>query len=286
MKIAITGAGGLVGSHLAHHLAPAHSVEPLTHSALDVTDREAVLRWAATERPQLIINCAVIGVDECERDQAAARAVNTDGPKNLAEAAAAGGSEIIHFSSNYVFDGKETGREPYTIRDVPRPVNTYGRTKLEGEAAVRAAAPQSLIVRTSWVYGSGKDSFLSIAAERLLSGERVRAISHTWSSTTYVRDLVHRIDEILRRRRYGTYHIVNEGVCSYLDFAREAARLVGLSESEAARLIEAVGEEEMRRDAPRPRYTPMRCLLSEELGLGPLRDWRMALAAYIEESVR
>jgi dTDP-4-dehydrorhamnose reductase len=180
--------------------------------------------------------------------------------------------------------GRNRGREPNTIKDEPKPINTYGSTKLEGEEAVRSAAPRSYIIRTSWVYGSGKDSFLSTAAKRLHSGKPVRAITDTWASTTYVEDLVSRIREILLHRRYGTYHLVNEGVCSYYHFAREAAHLVRLSEDEARQLIETVREEEMNRGAVRPRYTPMRCLLSEDLGLTPMRNWRSAIAAYVRDS--
>jgi dTDP-4-dehydrorhamnose reductase len=108
MKIAITGAGGLIGTHLAKRLSARHEVQSLAHTDLDITDKLGVLNWVARERPQLIINCAVIGVDECECDPGAAHAVKVEGPKHLAEAAAATrGSEIIHFSSNYVFEGEE-----------------------------------------------------------------------------------------------------------------------------------------------------------------------------------
>jgi dTDP-4-dehydrorhamnose reductase len=281
LKVTITGAGGLVGGRLAARLGEKHEVRALGRGDLDITNRDAIFRHVAYEPPELIVNCAVLGVDKCERDVRAARASNVDGPKALAEAASGVGAEFVHFSSNYVFGGEEEGRAPYTVADEPRPLNVYGRTKLEGELAVRAAAPRSYVVRTSWVYGPGKDSFLSTAHAKLKSGGTVRAINDTWASTTYVEDLAGRLEEIIERRAYGTYHVVNEGVCSYEDFAHEAARLVGLGADEAARLIEGVREEEMGREAARPRYTPMRCLLSEELGLRPLRDWRRALAAYV-----
>jgi len=281
VTIAITGAGGLVGRHLAARFGAKREVLSLGHADLDITDRGAVLAWAETERPQLIVNCAVMGVDECESDESAARALNVDGPRALAEAAARLDAEFVHFSSNYVFGGEEEGREPYTFKDEARPVNVYGRTKLEGERAVLRAAPRSYVVRTSWVYGVGKESFLGSAHARLRAGKTVRAITDTWASTTYVADLARRVEEILERHVYGTYHVVNRGVCSYHDFALEAARLAGLRIEDAARLIETATEAEMNRAAARPRYTPMRCVLSEELGLAPLRDWREALAAYV-----
>ena len=281
MKVAITGAGGLVGQHLSERFARNHEVLPLRHADLDITDAEAVRSVVGSERPGLVINCAVVGVDECERGETLARAVNVDGPEALAAAAAAAGAEVVHFSSNYVFGGEHEGRESYTAADEPRPVNVYGRTKLAGELAVRSVNPRCHVIRTSWVYGPGKESFLATAHARLRSGKTVRAIVDTWANTTYVEDLVSRVEEILASRAYGTYHVVNEGVCSYHDFALEAARLAGLGNDEAARLIESVREEEMGREALRPRHTPMRCLLSEALGLGPLRHWRDALAAYV-----
>ncbi|HJQ32793.1 MAG TPA: dTDP-4-dehydrorhamnose reductase [Pyrinomonadaceae bacterium] len=280
-KVLIAGAGGLVGRHLARRLAARYEVLALKHSDLDITDRAAVWRLIESERPDLVVNCAVLGVDECERDPDAAHALNVEGPRALAEAAGPVGADVLHFSTNYVFDGRAEGREPYTQEDEPRPLNVYGRTKLEGERAVRAASMQSFVVRTSWVYGRGKESFLSTAYARLAAGQAVRAIVNTWANTTYVEDLVTRVEEILAGRVYGVYHVVNEGVCSYYDFAVEAARLAGLNESDAARLVETVREEEMRREAERPRYTPMRCLLSEGLGLAPLRHWRDALAAFV-----
>lgn len=283
MKIIVTGSGGLVGAQLSRHLATKHRVLPLTHRDLDITDREAVRRLIFDERPALIINCAVIGVDDCEHDPALAQAVNEAGPQTLAEAAAEVSAEFLHFSTNYVFDGMSERQLPFTIDDEPCPINVYGTTKLAGERAVRAAASRSFIVRTSWVYGVGKESFLSTVHRHLLAGKPVRAIADVWASTTYVADLVARIEEILAHHHYATYHVVNSGVCSYEEFAREAARRAGVAGTEANKLIEVVYEANMQRLARRPRRTPLRCLVSEALGLAPLRDWSTALAEYVAE---
>ncbi|MBI1760625.1 MAG: dTDP-4-dehydrorhamnose reductase [Acidobacteria bacterium] len=287
MKIAITGAGGLVGQSLQQHWARTFATEcevrALSHQALDITDGAAVRHWCERERPTLLINCAVIDVDLCERDLALAQAVNVDGPRHLAAAAADIGAEVLHFSTNYVFDGRTQGRV-YTQADKASPINNYGRTKLAGERAVQTANAHSYIVRTSWVFGPGKESFLATLPRKLRAGERVRAITDVWASATYVNDLVARVAELLARRRYGVYHVVNGGVCSYHDYALECARLLGLDEARISALIEAVSEDEARRLAERPRYTPMQCSLSAELGLPPLCDWRAALAAYVQQS--
>ncbi len=272
-----------MGSHLAMRLARDHDVLALKHDDLDITDHGAVHRCALSIKPSLIINCAVIQVDESEQDPSKAQAVNVDGPRFLAAAASQLDAEMVHFSSQYAFDGEPVGRLPYTIDDEPRPVNVYGKTKVASEACVRDLCARSYIIRTSWVYGSGKTSFLCTVHNDFHSGKPVRAIVDIWSSTTYVEDLIQRMLHILDKRRYGTYHVVNEGVCSYYEFAMEAGRLVGLNQEQLDQLIERVHEGDMKRIAPRPRYTPMRCLRSEELGLPPMRDWRVALADYVGE---
>lgn len=283
MKILVTGAAGLVGSHLARRLARDHEVLALTHGALDIAGRDAVFKAVRQAQPGLIVNCAVLQVDDAEQFPARAQAVNVDGPRFLAEAANDIGGEIIHFSTQYAFAGEPLHRAPYTIDDEPCPVNNYGRSKVVGEAAVRGACPRSYIVRTSWVYGSGKNSFLCTVANDLRSGKKVRAIDDIWSSTTLVGDLIDRTMAIHATGSYGTYHAVNGGVCTYYEFALEAARLSGLPRAQADSLIEVTHERDMRRIAPRPRYTPLRCLLSERLGLAPLRDWREALADFIKD---
>lgn len=283
MKILITGAAGLVGSHLARRLASDHEVLALRHADLDITDRESVQRWMDANRPQLIFNCAVLQVDESEQEPARSQAVNVDGPRHLAAAARSVGAEMVQFSSQYVFAGEQTNRPAYTIADEPRPINVYGRTKLGGEQAVRDANERSYIIRTSWVYGSGKSSFLCAVHGDLRGGKKVRAIDDIWSGTTYVADLIERLLLIRSTGRYGTYHIVNQGVCSYYEFALEAGRLLGLDRGQLEPLIEVTHERDLKRLAARPRYTPMRCVLSEKLGLAPMRDWHDALAAYVRE---
>lgn len=285
MKILITGSAGLVGSHLARRLADLHEVIALSHGELDITDAAAVRRLVLRYEPELIFNCAVLQVDESEQAPAKARAVNGDGPRYLAQAASEVGAEMVHFSTQYAFDGEPIGRPAYTANDEPRPANEYGRSKVAGESAVRAACTRSFIIRTSWVYGSGKNSFLCTVYDDLKAGKRVRAIDDIWSSTTYVGDLIERAMAIRATGQYGIYHVVNDGVCSYYEFALEAGSLLGLKRERIDSLIEISHERDMCRIAARPRYTPLRCLRSEQLGLPPLRDWRAALAEYVSSCV-
>lgn len=285
MKVAIAGAGGLVGKELARQFAKEHQVWPLTHRDLDVTDGQAIRRVIFDQRPALIINCAVLGVDACEIEPALAWSVNVAGAENLASAANALDADFLQLSTNYVFDGKLAADSVYTVKDMPCPINVYGQTKLAAERAVSAASRRCFIVRTSWVFGVGKESFFSTAHRSLNRSEKIRAITDVRASTTYVRDLGLRIIEILPRRHYSTYHVVNGGSCSYYDFALEAGRVLKLPDSELMNLIEPVKVSALRQNAQRPPHTPMRCLVSEELGLAPLRDWREALAEYIRDSL-
>lgn len=281
MRVLITGAAGLVASHFAERLARDHEVLALGHGDLDISDGAAVNQRVMDSAPNLILNGAVVQVDEAQTNPAKALAVNVAGPRMLANAANRVGAEIVHFSTQYVFAGEPIGRLPYTVADEPRPVNNYGNTKLAGERAVREACPRSYILRTSWVYGSGKNSFLCTVHKNLRAGKSVRTITDNWSSTTFVEDLIDRTLEILKLGRHGIYHVVNEGVCTYQEFALEAGRLVGLSAARVNELLQLVTEADMKRPAPRPIYTPMRCMLSQELGLAPMRNWKAALAAYV-----
>jgi dTDP-4-dehydrorhamnose reductase len=281
MRIMIAGAGGLVGRELARGLSDNHQVLALKRQDLDITNNQAVRQLVDDERPSLIIDCAVLGLSACEIDQSRAWDVNVVGTENLARAAAGVDADFMYLSTNYVFDGKREDNLPYTIHDTPAPVNTYGQTKLAGERVAMSVSLRTFVVRTSWIFGVGKKNFFSTIHHSLRAGKRTQSITDVWASSTYVRDLAARVDEILKHRHYSIYHVVNRGTCSYYDFALEAARVLNLSNAATKHLIEPVKASEVPHSVRRPRFTPMRCVVSEELGLSPMRDWRASLADYI-----
>lgn len=280
MKIAIFGAGGFVGREFTRQCSATATVLALTRQELDITDHSAVQSFICTAKPQLVINCAVLGIDACERDPSSAWAINVRGPENVAKAVASIDADMVQLSSNFVFSGNRSNGSFYTADDAPQPINVYGETKLAGEHAVRAAVRRSFIVRTSWVFGPGKSNFFSTVPRSLSAAKRVRAVTDVWASATYVKDLVSRIIEIVSDGRYATYHVVNDGLCSYYEFALEVACLLEVSDRA---LVEPVTLREFEFDARRPGYTPMRCVGSGAIGLAPLRDWRLALAEYVRE---
>lgn len=266
MRVVVAGAGGMVGRALTKRFR----ATGLIHADLDVRDASDVRRTIAKLKPDLVINTSVYGVDESEANPSAAEEVNIDGPANLAIAAEKVGAALLHFSSNYVFDGRE--RHTYSTDDPPNPINVYGRTKLTGECAAFFRGTRTYVIRSSWIFGDGKESFVSSVHRKLRAGEQVRAVSDIWASVTYLEDLVAGVAHVVERGKPGLYHIVNEGVCTNEMFAREAAKLTGASES----LIEATPSRDLHK-ARRPRYTPMRSSI-------PLRNWREALQAYIAAS--
>jgi dTDP-4-dehydrorhamnose reductase len=274
----ITGAAGLLGRHASARLSESlWKVTAHTHQQLDITKEMDVRAAIETARPDLIINCAVTGdVDRCEREPDWAAAVNTEGPRLLARACRDLGIEIVHVSTDYVFDGSKEGF--YTEQDEPRPLCVYGRSKLAGEAAVRAETERSYIIRTSWIFGAGGRNFGSRVIEYARRGLEIKCVTDQTSITTYAPDLARRIEEIVNRGEHGLYHVTSTGATSWYDFAREALARAGLGHIE----IKPVTRADLGQLALRPRNTAMKSLLSERLGLAPLRHWRDALPEFVE----
>ena len=279
-RVLTTGAEGLLGRYFTRQLLGQCSLMAHSHASLDVTNANAVEAMCELERPDLIINCAVLGVDAGERDPARANAVNVVGPRNLAVCAEAIGADLVHFSSNYVFAGDRVDDTPYTVADLPQPINHYGESKLAGENAVRDVCTRSFIIRTSWIFGQGKAGFVNETRRHLLAREPVHAMTNIRANTTFAADLVQRTLEVVRQGTHDTYHLVNTGVCSYYDIAMEIGRLLQLSQAELERLVNGSHAPAASWLASRPFYTPMRCLTSEQLGFAPMRHWTLALADY------
>ena len=275
----ITGATGLLGRFMAGRLERAGwRVFAFPHADLDVTNPENVRQAFAQAKPQLVINCAATtDVDRCEREPSWAYAVNAEGPRLLAEQCNDCEADLVHISTDYVFDGLKG--DLYTQEDETNPLSVYAQTKLSGEVAVRAEARRFYIVRTSWIFGPGGKNFGSRVVQLARSGARIRAVTDQTSIPTYAPDLAERIEELVNLGAHGLYHITNTGPTNWFDFARLALDLAELSDIP----IESVSREELKQLAPRPLDTPMRCIVSENLGLPALRHWRDAVEEFIRE---
>jgi dTDP-4-dehydrorhamnose reductase len=176
MRILLTGAGGQVGHELAQALAPLGEVDARDRAGLDLADADALVRACRGLRPALIVNAAAYtAVDRAESDAEAARLVNARAPGILAEEAKRLGAVLVHYSTDYVFDG--SARSPYREDDPVGPLNEYGRGKLEGERAVAASGCRHLVFRTSWVYGPRGRNFLLTMLSLAATRDEVRVVA-------------------------------------------------------------------------------------------------------------
>ena len=286
-RIVIAGAGGQLGGYLSSLAArQGRDIVALTSSQFDITDPAAAER--IVQRGDVVINCAAYtDVDGAETDEAGAFAVNEAGPGHIARACARAGAQLIHVSTDYVFNGDFGGAapRPYEPSDRTAPQGVYARSKAAGEQAVLAALPEAVVVRTAWVYtgGTGKD-FVAVM-RRLAAAEDsdrpVDVVDDQTGSPTYVGDLAEALLQIVDDRVPGPIlHAANEGAVSRFDQARAVFEECG---ADAAR-VRPVSTEQFPRPAPRPAYTALGSGQSAAAGLRPLRPWRPALVAALAAS--
>lgn len=271
MRVLVTGAGGQLGLELAEILpGRGHETVALSRAELDVADPDAVEEVVGTHRPDLVVNAAAYtNVDGCETETELAYSVNALGPRNLAETCERLGCELLHVSTNYVFDGEAD--RPYEPFDRPNPISAYGRTKLAGEEYVKHLTRRWYVVRSAGVYGRGHNfvrTMLRVAGDR----DVLKVKNDEFISPTYARDLAEGIAGIAESGRYGLYHLTNAGSCSWYEFTQEIFRLAGVE----VEVVPIPGSE-----YPLPAARPANGVLSS-LGSFELRHWREALTDYLE----
>jgi dTDP-4-dehydrorhamnose reductase len=267
----------MVGRAVTRHCT-AHGDDVIVHNrkSLDITHDDAVSATLSRDAPEVVINCAAwTDVDGCEGDPERAFEVNARGVENLATSSRECNAGFVTISTDFVFEGSKEGF--YTQRDDPHPLSVYGDSKLQGERRAQIACARTTIVRTSWVFGHGGRNFLSTVIERARRGERLSAIADAYGTPTYAGDLAVRLRELAQLDLPGVYHVVNSGAgASYEEFARTALDMAGCGDAK----IETVSMDALKRPAPRPRNSRLRCLLSEHIGLPALRSWQDALKVF------
>ena len=279
MHILIVGAGGRLGRVLAADLAAhGHRVTAPERAALDVTNDSRVRAVLGTHRPDVVVNCSAYNaVDAAERDPAAAFALNAEAPERLAEAADAIGARLVHFSTDFVFDGHAT--QPYAEDAPASPLSVYGASKLAGEEAVRRL-PSHYILRVESLFGGtgvrGHRATVDAITDTILAGGPVRAILDRTVSPSYADDVAQATRMLVESGAlYGTYHCVASGHTNWYELAREIARQLDVD----AR-IEPILAADLQTPARRPQF----CALSNDklrrLGLD-LPSWQSALARHL-----
>jgi dTDP-4-dehydrorhamnose reductase len=240
---------------------------------LDITDSAAVHAAVAAARPDVVVNCAAFtDVDGCEEREDEATEINGAGAGVIAAAAAAAGALVVHVSSDYVFAG--TKESPYLESDPVGPLSAYGRSKLAGENAVRAAAPDHhLIVRSSWLFGVGGRNFVATISRLAAEREEISVVTDQVGCPTFTGHLARALVECGERGLRGTAHVAGGGYCTWNEFAHAIVQSTG-AECRVAPATSA----EMARPAPRP---AMSALESERSDLPVLPPWRDGLSAYL-----
>ena len=241
--ILLIGKSGQLGSELFRSLPRVGTVVPVGPSSdssqrcLDLADRDSVERCVKAIRPDIVVNAAAYtSVDKAEKEVELARKVNALAPETLAVTLRSLGAMLIHYSTDYVFNGQAT--RPYGPDDEPDPINHYGWSKLEGEQAIRASGVEHLILRTSMVYGARGRNFATLMRELLASKEVLPVVHDQVSSPTWTRALAEYTASLLMNAkargrewlsaRCGTYHLSGGGQCSRYEFARSIARRLGV----------------------------------------------------------
>jgi dTDP-4-dehydrorhamnose reductase len=280
----LVGNKGMLGTQLAELLSKEGLDFVGTDRELSILDLEALSAFASGKSLSWILNCAAYtAVDKAEEEDGLCRALNVDGPANLAVLANAIGARILHVSTDYVFDG--SGSRPYREDDPVSPLGVYGRSKAEGEAAVRATCPEYLILRTAWLYGAHGPNFVRTMLRLMRERESVGVVADQHGSPTWAADLAEAILAILRapEPRYGTYHFTDGGETSWHEFALEIERL-GLEYGILARpcRVVALTSAEYPATAPRPAYSVLSTeRIRSDYGLA-IPDWRASLDRFLE----
>ena len=279
MRVAVTGAGGMLGHDVLEAArAGGHEVAALSRAELDLRDEGATKDAIATLRPEVIVNCAAFtDVDGAEANEAEALAINGAGAGNLARSATEAGAHLVHVSTDYVFDGKAS--RPYVESDPTAPRSAYGRTKLAGEFEVLAADPRHAVVRSSWLFGVAGHSFPRTMLELASGGrEEVSVVTDQVGCPTYTAHLAAALVTVAERRSRGIHHIAAAGHCSWHELAVVLFERAGVN----CRVLEATSKE-MARPAPRPAWS---VLASERPDAVQLPSWQEGIGAYLEAQSR
>ena len=294
MRILILGAGGRLGAALTREYRDKFDVTAFAHSQIDLADFDELEETVSRMEFDLLINCAALtNVDYCETHREEAFRINAEGPRVLAEICRDKNAKLIHFSTDYVFNGEK--REPYTEEDAARPISVYGESKRAGEENVLAVQDRHLVIRLSWVFGPDRASFVDNIIKRAQENEEVDAVADKFSTPTYTRDIAKILPKFFDvDGEGGILHFANAGECSWREYAQWAldccqafgvalkTKTVGaLKLEDMARLPQGYGGR-----APwvarRPAYSVLSSARYTKLAGNSPRAWRDAVADYIK----
>jgi dTDP-4-dehydrorhamnose reductase len=279
-KIFVLGSAGQLGQELvAEFSSRGYYVTGMDRDTVDITDRFQVEECVGALDPSIVVNAAAYNqVDVAEREPQAAFAVNALAVRNIALACRQVEARLVHYSTDYVFDGM-AGR-PYTESDAPRPLGAYGVSKLAGEFFANAYLPNSLIIRTSGVFGPGgldtaRGNFVELMLRLAKSGQPIRVVEDHVASPAYAPLLAARTADMVDRELSGVFHVGGGAPISWFEFARLIFKAAGLAPE-----LRPTNEREYRTEAHRPKFSALSNAKMEAAGLAPMPPMEEALADY------
>jgi dTDP-4-dehydrorhamnose reductase len=275
MRVLVTGSDGLIGTNILPFLRERFQVIPVLEKDWDITDAQRGAEVMGREKPDVLINLAAItDVDGCEEDPESAFRVNGEAPATLAVLCTRFAARLVHFSTDYVFDG--TKDSPYTEEDPTNPLSVYGKSKLLGEKNVQGFCPSATIIRTEWIYGRGGENFITKVLKIARETGRAEVVDDQWGAPTYARDLGPPLAALVERNRTGIYHVTNGGSCTWHGFATKVFSLLGLNVT-----CSRTSSDRLKRKARRPSMSVLDCSKLQAHTTLQMRGWETALEEYV-----
>jgi dTDP-4-dehydrorhamnose reductase len=276
MRAMILGAAGMLGHDLVATAPQGTTLFPFTRAELDITATTSLTAAVADVRPDVIINAAAYtAVDRAGAEAKLCFQVNADAVGELGRIAAQAGAQVVHFSTDYVFDGVSS--DPYGEESATHPINTYGASKLAGETALRQSRARFLIIRTQWLFGVHGKSFPRTMWERAKAGATTKVVSDQTGRPTYSRDLARTVWALTEREASGVLHVANHGKATWFDLAAHIFACAGRTD-----LLTACLAAEYPTAAPRPRYSVLDTTCCERTLGATLPDWPGAVDHFLQ----
>lgn len=281
MKILVTGANGQLGFDVCKELENRKIEHKGAYrSDFDLSDTASTYEYVKNYAPDVVIHCAAwTAVDKAEDQLEAATLINVEGTRAIAKACKELDAKMIYISTDYVFSG--TGDIFYEPDDDTAPIGTYGKTKLEGEIAVKELLDKYFIVRISWVFGINGNNFVKTMLRLSETRTELNVVCDQIGSPTYTKDLAPLLCDMAVSEKYGIYHATNEGVCSWAEFAEEIFRVAGKNVT-----VKPIPTSEYPTRAVRPLNSRMSKDKLEKMGFYRLPTWQDALSRYVKELLK